>query len=160
MELELLTGTFETTLDDKNRVVVPASLREHYTGALYLIRGVEKCVWVMTPDNYYKKLEDFREQAQTKGFNAGQIDAFYYQHVTTRHKVEVDVKTGRIQVPAPLKSYAKLEKDCLVVCSRDHLEIWNTELNNDFMEEVRIVNKDIHNKMSARADFLPGAGQE
>jgi MraZ protein len=159
VEFKLLTGTFESTLDDKGRVVIPAILREYYSGNLFVFRGVEKCVWVMTPDKYYTKLRDFEKQCEANSFTSEEIEAFTYQHVTTRHQVEIDPKTGRILIPVNLKSYANLTKDCLVVSVNDHLEIWNTELNNAFMEEVRLINKNIHKKMTGKANFLPKEGE-
>jgi MraZ protein len=160
VEFELLTGTFESTLDDKGRVVIPAILREHYSGKLFIFRGLkEKCVWVMTPENYYKKLRDFEAKSQNDTFTDEEIEAFTYQFITTRHNVEIDPKTGRILIPGNLKNYADLKKECLVVSVIDHLEIWNTELNNAFMEEVRLINKNIHKKMTGRANFLPKEGE-
>jgi MraZ protein len=146
----LLTGTFESTLDDKGRVVIPAQLRERYTGKLKIMQGKELCVWVMTSAAY----EHFIAKSIENGWSSDEIEAFEYQHVSTAYSVDIDPKTGRIPIAPILRSYANLTKDCLVVSIRGHLEIWNTELNKVFMEEVRLINKNTHKKMQGKVNFF------
>ncbi len=36
-------------------------------------------------------------------------------------------KQGRILLPAPLRSYAKIEKDAVVIGNIDHIEVWSKD---------------------------------
>jgi MraZ protein len=157
VELELQTGTFESTLDDKGRVVIPASLREHYSGELVLTQGEEKCVWIMTPAAYeifQKKLNDLPES-----LNYDEFSAFQYLYKAPVKKVEIDIKTGRIQIPGALRSYASLSKDCLVLSINGHLEIWNADDYRTFMNETRLKVKEAMKKLG-RVNFFPNGGQQ
>jgi MraZ protein len=154
VELVLNTGTFESTLDDKGRVVIPVSLRDRYTGTLVIMQGKELCVWVLRPATYEHFISTFKKQSIEDNWSAEEIEAFQYQYVSTAFTVEVDPKTGRIPVPPIYRSYANLTKDCLVISINEHLEIWNAELNKAFMEEVRLINKNTHKKLLGKVNFF------
>jgi len=154
VEFELQTGTFESTLDDKGRVVIPATLRERYTGKLVITQGKEKSVWVMPSATYEKLLSKFKKECEENALSSEEIEAFRYQHESTAFSVEIDTKTGRIPVPAFLRSYANLSKDCLVVSINKHIEIWNADLHKTFMEEVRVINKNTHKKLLGKINFF------
>ena len=154
MELVLQTGTIESTLDDKGRVVIPASFRDRYTGKLVITQGTEKCVWVMTPAAYIHFIETNKKESIENNWSADEIDAFEYQYESAASYVDMDVKTGRIPIPSILRTYANLIKDCYVVMLKGHLEIWNQELNKTFMEEVRLINKDTHKKTRGRVSVF------
>lgn len=147
MEFVGQTGTFESTLDEKGRVVIPVSLRDSYTGKLKVMRGVEFCIWVMTSAAYENFMVKFKKERKIQGLSSEEIQAFQYQHESTTQTVEIDPKSGRIPVPAALRTYANLTRDCLVVSINGHLEIWNAELYTSFMNEIQAINKNIHRKM-------------
>jgi MraZ protein len=158
VEFALQTGTFESTLDDKGRVVIPAPLRERYTGKLVITQGKELCVWVMTCSAYDHFIATFKKESIENNWSSDEIEAFEYQHISTACHIDIDPKTGRIPVSPILRSYANLTKDCLVVSIKGHLEIWNAELNKAFMEEVRLINKNTHKKMQGKVSFFPEEG--
>jgi len=158
VEFALQTGTFESTLDDKGRVVIPAPLRERYTGKLVITQGKELCVWVMTSAAYEHFISTFKKESKENEWTAEEIEAFEYQHISTASTVDIDPKTGRIPISVILRSYANLTKDCLVVSIKGHLEIWNVEYNKAFMEEVRNINKDVHKRMHGKVNFFVEEG--
>jgi len=156
----LQTGTFESTLDEKGRVVIPASLRDRYTGKLVITQGKELCVWVMTSEIYENLLNKFKKKITEQALSSEEIEAFQYQHESTAITVEIDPKTGRVPIPAFLRSYSRLEKNCLVVSINNHLEIWNENENRLFMDEVRQINKNTHKKLLGKVNFFSNEGDE
>jgi len=114
-------GTFDHTLDAKNRLTVPARFRSELSGGVVLAKGLERCVTVWTPaafDAYTSAaLADFHplsKEAQklTRFFSANSLDT------------ELD-GAGRIMLPAFLLDHAKLGKDVVVTGAGDALEIWD-----------------------------------
>ena len=160
MEFQLQTGTFESTLDDKGRVVIPAPLRDLYTGKLVITQGKELCVWVMQSTTFQRFLSKFKKKCAEKALSSEEIEAFQYQHESTAFSVEIDPKTGRIPIPAFLRTYANLTKNCLVVSVNNHLEIWNEDYNKNFMEEVRLINKNTHKKLLGKVNFFSDEDEE
>jgi MraZ protein len=160
VEFQLQTGTFESTLDDKGRVVIPAPLRDLYTGKLVITQGKELCVWVMQSSTFQRFLSKFKKKCAEKALSSEEIEAFQYQHESTAFSVEIDPKTGRIPVPAFLRTYANLTKNCLVVSVNNHLEIWNEDYNKNFMEEVRLINKNTHKKLLGKVNFFAEEDEE
>ena len=158
MEFELQTGTFESTLDDKGRVVIPASLRDRFMGKLVITQGLESCVWIMTDDVYQKFLKTINSLGDTLSYE--EIEAFRYQHEAPARTVEIDQKTGRIPVPGALRSYAKLSRDCLVLSIDGHLEVWNQDEYSVFSGETQLAAKEAKKKLVGKVALFPKRGQE
>src|SRR5947207_343474 len=57
-------GTFEHSLDAKNRLTVPSKFRSALSGKVFLVRGVEPCISVY-PERTYSELT----QAALQGLN-------------------------------------------------------------------------------------------
>lgn len=126
MGIELSTGIFETTLDDGGRVGIPVKLRERYTGELVITNGILpsiKCAWVMTPQVW--EIAKARFEASANILHLEEYQRMRYLFVTPAQIVEID-KVGRLLVPAAIRTYIELTKDCMVLSDTDHLEIWNT----------------------------------
>ena len=62
----VLLGEFEQRLDDKNRVTLPARLREHFADGVVCARGFDGCVSVWSPgswDSFVNEQVDRLERA-------------------------------------------------------------------------------------------------
>jgi MraZ protein len=71
-----------------------------------------------------------------------------YQHIDQAQVVELD-KTGRIPVPATIRRYAKLTKDCLVISAENRLEIWDAEYFYKYLEDNRPSMQEAMKKMGS-----------
>jgi MraZ protein len=45
-------------------------------------------------------------------------------------------KQGRVTVPAPLRAYAQLDKECTVIGNGNKLEVWDSTAWNTYLAEV------------------------
>ncbi len=114
-------GTFDYTLDAKNRLTVPARFRAELAGGVVLAKGLERCVALWTPAAYdaytAAALADFHplsKQAQKlrRFFAANSLDT------------ELDA-AGRVMLPGFLLEHAGLRKEVVVTGVGDALEIWD-----------------------------------
>ena len=48
----MLLGEYEHTLDDKNRLTLPAKFRQAFAGEVVVSRGLDGCLFVFTRDNW------------------------------------------------------------------------------------------------------------
>lgn len=120
MSRAVFLGTHTPKLDDKGRLFLPARFREQLSEGVVMTKGQDRCLFVF-------KTADFRTQYAPLG--DGPITAKpvrdYSRVLFASASAEVPDRQGRITVPASLRSYAGLTKDCVVIGANTRLEIWD-----------------------------------
>lgn len=122
--MDLVTGEFRNTLDDKGRLSLPAKLRNGLdTNVLVVTQGLDKCLWVFTPERWaavsnqiFSTTSLFHQQARI----------IQRRIIAPAQEVEID-KAGRVAVPQSLREYASLSKDCIVLGIANRLELWDAD---------------------------------
>jgi MraZ protein len=153
--MELRTGTFESTLDDKGRVGVPIRLRDRYAGDLVIAQGLPPSVsaWVMTPAVWEQVQE--RVELSLTSLPWQDFQLFHQQFMWSAQPVEFD-KSGRIAVPSTIRKYAGLLKECLVLSDEEHLEIWDSKRYYDYLYERQpMIIEETIKKLGALRPFGP-----
>jgi MraZ protein len=114
-------GTFDYTLDAKNRLTVPARFRAELAGGVVLAKGLERCVAVWTPAAY-----DEYTAAALQGLHPLSKEAQKLRRFFSANSLDTELDAaGRIMVPGFLLEHAGLSKDVVVTGSGDALEIWD-----------------------------------
>jgi MraZ protein len=116
----LLLGEYEHSLDDKNRVTLPARFRQAFADGVFVARGIDPCLQVYPPDEWNRLVEGRLAGLDPFSREARQMSRFLFAGAV---ETELD-KQGRIMLPAGLASHANLERDVVVAGVRDHLELW------------------------------------
>ncbi len=121
----MLCGQFNHTVDEKNRIKIPAAFREELATKTYCIKSPDKgtkCIYLYSEEGWRSVCEQFN----TTGV---------YNETTRRiaRKIlsgvvcgEVD-KGGRLTLNAALKEYAGIEGEVVIYGGVSHIEIWSTE---------------------------------
>ena len=118
-------------LDAKNRMRIPAKLREEL-GANYSITvGTGGCLYVYTEEQRKKVKETLNN---INSFREKQLKAARYILYNT-WEAEED-KQGRILIPENLRKYAKIEKNVIVFKGPNCVEIWSEEVWNEYFNDV------------------------
>lgn len=113
-------GTYTPRLDDKGRLILPAKFRKALEEGVVVTQGQEKCL-VVWPQAVF--LEE-AARAQAKPMTSKR--ARDYARVLFAGAEEgVPDKQGRIGIPSPLREYASLNRDVVVIGVMDRLEIWD-----------------------------------
>ena len=134
----MFIGEYHHTIDEKNRIIIPAKFRQELGKEFIVTRGIENCLFVYSLDNWAKITDKLSSLPFTKK-DARTFNRFFMSGATN---VELD-KQGRININAPLVDYAKLNKDCVVIGTGDRLEIWSQELWNSFFDSTKDSMSDI-----------------
>jgi MraZ protein len=113
-------GTHTPRLDDKGRLFLPAKFRDELAGGVVITRGQERCLYVFTRAAFAAKAEEL--QTQSLGSKAARD---YGRMFFSSASDEIPDKTGRVTLPQPLRQYAGLTKDCVVIGANTRLEIWD-----------------------------------
>jgi MraZ protein len=144
----MLLGEYEHTLDDKNRLTLPAKFRQAFADGVVISRGLDGCLVVFTRDNW-----DSFVAAQLEGLNpfsreARQMSRFVFSGAT---ESELD-KQGRVMVPPALLQHASLEREVVVAGVRDHVEIWDRAAWQKQLEEVEGSVELVAERLAAKQD--------
>jgi MraZ protein len=121
-------GTYDYSLDAKNRLTVPAKFRSSLSGHLVLAQGLKPCVAIWTREAF-----DQQTEAALRDFHplAEDAEAISYFYFASAFDAELD-GAGRVMIPAALMEYASLEKEVVVVGARDRLEVWDRATWGEF----------------------------
>lgn len=128
----MLLGEFEHTIDDKNRVTLPARFRQAFEGGVVVTRGIDPCLAVYTRDDWERFVAAQLTGLSSFSREARQMRRYIFSAAT---EAELD-RQGRITLPAPLIKYAKLGRDVVVAGVEDHVEIWDRATWRVQLEDV------------------------
>ncbi|PJK17952.1 cell division/cell wall cluster transcriptional repressor MraZ [Chryseomicrobium excrementi] len=126
----MFMGEYQHSLDAKGRLIVPAKFREHLEGSFVITRGLDQCLFGYPMEEWRKLEEKLKELPLTKK-DARAFTRFFFSGAT---EVEID-KQGRIMLPANLREYAKMEKECVVLGVSSRFEIWAKDAWDGYAEE-------------------------
>ena len=123
----MLIGEYHHSIDDKGRITIPSKIREELGYDFIITRGLDNCLFVYPKTEWENIINKYRELPNTK--DARNFMRFFLSGAS---ECNFD-KQGRISITSPLKNYAALIKNCIVIGVNDHLEIWSEDRWNAFM---------------------------
>ena len=130
--MNLLTGEFRNTLDEKGRLSLPARMRSELPGAnLVLTQGVDKCLWLFPPQQWQELSQKL--MASTSLFQA-RSRLVQRRILAPAQEVEID-RLGRISIPQSLREWAGLSRECVILGISKYIEIWNADEYKKYLDE-------------------------
>jgi len=129
-------GEYAHTLDRKGRIIIPSKIREAlkevYAEKLYITRGLDKCLFMFTEDEWKTQETKFRSMSFTKSEHR----KFNRMYFSGAQEVVPD-KQGRVLLASYLKEYAGIKKDVVFVGVSNRVEIWEKQKWREYFEESR-----------------------
>lgn len=126
-------GEFAHSLDRKGRLIIPSkfreALKEAYAEKLYITRGLDKCLFVFTEEEWKVQESKFRAISFTKSEHRKFNRLFF----SGAQDVLAD-KQGRILLSSYLKDYADIKKEVVFIGVSNRIEIWAKELWKEFYD--------------------------
>ena len=114
-------GTFDYSLDAKNRLTVPAKFRAALSDGVVLNKGVDGCVEIWRPGDY----ESFTAEA-LQGFHRLSEEGRKLRSYFGANSMDTELDSaGRVGVPTFLLEHAGLNKEVVVVGAEDCLQVWD-----------------------------------
>ena len=126
----MFLGTHSPRLDEKGRLFLPAKYRNDLAGGVVITKGQERCLYVFPPAEFERITEALRAAPVTAKAVRDYSRVFF-----ASASDELPDKQGRITVPAALRSYAGLERDCVVIGANTRLEIWDAQAWETYLAE-------------------------
>jgi transcriptional regulator MraZ len=113
-------GRYEHSLDAKGRVILPVKFRSEFERGGFLSQFQEGCLALWTPEEFDAQLDANRMKSE-QGRDDRNLARVW---ASGSSEVEVD-KSGRMPIPAYLRTFARLEADVLVIGAIDRVELWS-----------------------------------
>jgi MraZ protein len=122
-------GTHTPRLDEKGRLFLPAKFRDRLAGGLVVTRGQERCLYVFPMDEFVRVADTMRAAPVTSKAVRDYLLVFL-----SGASDELPDKQGRVTIPATLRDYAGLSRDCTVIGAGSRLEVWDTAAWTAYLE--------------------------
>ena len=125
----MFIGEFETSLDGKGRVVIPARMREvlrtkYDDGLLILTHGLDQCLAVYPYEEWQKVAAAFKQKLPVYTRSARWMQRQFY-----RSAIECRLDgQGRLLIPPKHRQSAHIEKEVVITGCYNRIEIWGREV--------------------------------
>lgn len=143
----MLLGEFEHTLDDKNRLTLPARFRDAFGGGIVVTRGMDGCLYAYTREDFGRLVERVGDLDQLSR-EARVLRRHFFSGATD---AELD-KQGRVMIPAALLASGGLQREVVVAGVFDHVEIWDRATWRTHLEEVEGSAEHVAERLAANRD--------
>ncbi|MCR4626876.1 MAG: division/cell wall cluster transcriptional repressor MraZ [Treponema sp.] len=143
--VNLLTGEYRNTLDEKGRILFPSKLRSELSeNSLVITQGIDRCLWLYTPDEWNAFSAKVMESASP--FNEKNRNVIR-RIIAPAQEVEFD-KAGRLSIPQTLRDFALLSKECVILGNIKYFELWDAESYNNYLKESEASFRDAAEELS------------
>lgn len=115
------SGTFDYTLDAKNRLTVPARFRASLSESVVLAKSAEPCLTIWPRPDFEAYVASGLEGLHPFSPDRDKVKRFFFSN---SFDTELDA-AGRVMVPKDLMQYAGLAKDVVVNGVQDRIEVWD-----------------------------------
>ena len=126
----MFLGTHEPRLDEKGRLILPAKFREELASGLVITKGQERRLYVFPADEFAKITQQLRQTPLT-----AKSARDYMRVMFAGAHDEIPDKQGRVSIPASLRSYASLAKECVVIGANTRVEIWDATAWQSYLND-------------------------
>lgn len=116
-------GQFDYSLDAKNRLNIPPKFRAAFSDGLVLLKWLEPCVAVWTPEGFDSLTETYFADQHPLSPQRRKLTRFFTHN---SFDAELDA-SGRVTLSPKLLEHAGIERAVVVAGNDDHLEIWEPE---------------------------------
>jgi MraZ protein len=115
-------GQFRHTLDDKCRLIIPAKLRSILAAGIVATRGSDRCLFLFTTEGWQTLV------GRVRALPLGDPRAVRLRrHLFANAEGLSPDQHGRILICAPLREWAGIKNDVVIVGQDTYLELWDSQ---------------------------------
>ena len=144
----MLLGEHEHSVDDKNRITLPAKFRAVFAAGVVLTRGMDGCLYAYRSEDWDHLVESRLAELDPLSKEGRRMQRFFFSGAT---EAELD-KQGRVMIPAALIQHGGLGRNVIIAGMRDHLEIWDSATWRKEMKEVEGSAEDVAERLATKLD--------
>ncbi len=129
-----LTGTFQRSLDDKQRLSLPKNFRDGLVSeespALYLAPETDQSLSLFSAETFHRRAQRLEQDPSVQGRAKTYLRLYYSQ----AEQIEPDGQ-GRIRLPERLLKFAGIQQEVVLLGVNDHVELWDQLRWDAFLSE-------------------------
>jgi MraZ protein len=144
----MLLGEYEHTIDDKNRLTLPAKFRGDFARGVVVTRGLDGCLFAYTQDAWDRLVESRLGSVDQLTQEGRRLHRHFFSGAS---EGELD-RQGRMMLPAALIQHAKLGREVVVAGVNDRLEIWDRDAWRRELAEVEGSAEHVAERLAAKRD--------
>jgi len=144
----MLLGEYEHTIDDKGRITLPAKFRAYFKSGIVLTRGMDRCLYAYTPDEWQKLITNQLGELNPFSPDSRRLQRFFFSGAA---ETKPDSQ-GRVMLPSAPAQRAELKRDVVIAGVYDHLEIWDRSAWQAQMKEIEEQAEDAAERVAAKRD--------
>jgi transcriptional regulator MraZ len=144
----MLLGEYAHTIDDKNRLTLPAKFRDRFAGGGVVTRGLDGCLYLYSREEWDRLVQSRLADLDPLAEEGRLMQRYFFSAAA---EAEPD-KQGRIMLPAALTEHARLGRDVVVAGVYDHLEIWDRAAWREHLKQVEGSAQHVAERLAAKRD--------
>jgi MraZ protein len=144
----MLLGEHEHTIDDKNRLTLPARFRGDFADGVVVTRGLDGCLYAYRRPDWARLVDEQLATLDPLSQEGRRMQRFFFSGAA---EADLD-KQGRLMLPSALIDHAKLGRDVVVAGVHDHLEIWDRDAWRRELAEVEGSAENVAERLAAKRD--------
>ncbi len=137
----VFTGTYEHTIDAKNRLAIPAEIRQQIRHAsklgkedaifLYVTAGEGQALCIYTEREFDRRSGQLDESDRSPD----EILAYETLFYSLARRIEMD-KNGRVRLPENLLALSGIGNEVVLLGVKDHLQVRNRMTWQDYLDQA------------------------
>jgi MraZ protein len=120
------SGSYEHSLDDKGRIILPQTFRNGLRENFVITKGFDNCLFVFTKDYWEKQFESELARMPILDDDAINLQRFFCAEALVDQNTDAQ---GRIAISSSLREFANIRSKfpIIVLGSVNRVEIWDKE---------------------------------
>ena len=139
-------GEYEHSIDKKGRLIIPSKFRESFKEydieKFYITRGLDKCLFLFTENEWKTQESRFKSLPFTKS-EARKFNRMYFSGAS---QIDCDGQ-GRILIPKYLKDFAGIKRDVVIIGVSSRMEIWSKDVWSAYYDGSKELYEEIAEKV-------------
>ena len=126
----MFMGEYHHNIDEKGRLIMPSKFRDDLGENFVVTRGIDSCLYVYKESTW----QEFTSKINALPFTKKDVRSFQ-RFLLSGAAVSTLDKQGRLSISSPLLTYANIEKECAIIGVNDHIEIWDKNSFDKFLDD-------------------------
>ncbi len=132
--VKMYFGSYEHSLDNKGRLLIPSRLKDGLSegSALYIMQGFDGCLSVYNQNGF----DELTKKCSSLSYQKKASRDYLRTLLSSVTPLYID-KVGRVQLPAYTLNKYQIGKEVMIIGVGDHFEIWDLKKFQEYQKDAQ-----------------------